>query len=114
MRISDWSSDVCSSDLRRQARTGAGRQARQFASRGEKGREGRGAERGEGGRPKSSLLYSLPRSGDRDKEIGAITGWNRRSEERRVGKECVMTCRIRWSPSHYTKKKKYDHSIKQQ
>src|SRR3546814_10942465 len=24
----------------------------------------------------------------------------RRSEERRVGKECVSTCRSRWSPSH--------------
>src|SRR3546814_20540009 len=24
----------------------------------------------------------------------------RRSEERRVGKECVSTCRFRWSPSH--------------
>src|SRR3546814_14248402 len=28
--------------------------------------------------------------------IGAIT----RSEERRVGKECVSTCRSRWSPYH--------------
>src|SRR3546814_18004736 len=27
-----------------------------------------------------------------------------RSEERRVGKECVITCRSRWSPSHYNKK----------
>src|SRR3546814_20012205 len=27
-----------------------------------------------------------------------------RSEERRVGKECVSTCRSRWSPSHYKKK----------
>src|SRR3546814_12125024 len=25
---------------------------------------------------------------------------NRRSEERRVGKECVSTCRSRWSPYH--------------
>src|SRR3546814_17196983 len=25
---------------------------------------------------------------------------NRRSEERRVGKECVSTCRYRWSPDH--------------
>src|SRR3546814_14415448 len=30
-----------------------------------------------------------------------------RSEERRVGKECVSTCRSRWSPYHYKKKKKY-------
>src|SRR3546814_15666606 len=30
-----------------------------------------------------------------------------RSEERRVGKECVSTCRSRWSPYHYKKKYKY-------
>src|SRR3546814_11268698 len=33
--------------------------------------------------------------------------WKRRklrSEERRVGKECVRTCRSRWSPDHYKKK----------
>src|SRR3546814_13887477 len=29
---------------------------------------------------------------------------NARSEERRVGKECVSTCRSRWSPYHYKKK----------
>src|SRR3546814_21110461 len=28
-----------------------------------------------------------------------------RSEERRVGKECVSPCRSRWSPYHYKKKK---------
>src|SRR3546814_13055057 len=27
-----------------------------------------------------------------------------RSEEGRVGKECVSTCRTRWSPYHYKKK----------
>src|SRR3546814_13149913 len=27
----------------------------------------------------------------------------RRSEERRAGKECVSTCRSRWSPDHYKK-----------
>src|SRR3546814_21021884 len=29
-----------------------------------------------------------------------------RSEERRVGKECVSTCRSRWSPYHYKKNNK--------
>src|SRR3546814_17315528 len=29
-----------------------------------------------------------------------------RSEERRVGKECVSTCSSRWAPYHYTKKRK--------
>src|SRR3546814_14937193 len=32
-----------------------------------------------------------------------------RSEERRVGKECVSTCRSRWSPYHSKKKKKNRH-----
>src|SRR3546814_14545997 len=31
---------------------------------------------------------------------------HRRSEERRVGKECVSKCRSRWSPYHEKKKKK--------
>src|SRR3546814_11624580 len=34
-----------------------------------------------------------------------------RSEERRVGKECVSTCRSRWSPAHYKKKIYKDESI---
>src|SRR3546814_11755233 len=32
-----------------------------------------------------------------------------RSEERRVGKECVSTCRSRWSPYHLKKKEKDTH-----
>src|SRR3546814_6801097 len=30
----------------------------------------------------------------------ANMGFSLRSEERRVGKECVSTCRTRWSPYH--------------
>src|SRR3546814_14786119 len=33
------------------------------------------------------------------------TGHIQRSAERRVGKECVGTCRSRWAPSHYKHKK---------
>src|SRR3546814_14999765 len=33
-----------------------------------------------------------------------------RSEERRVGKECVSTCRSRWSPYHSKKQNKEDES----
>src|SRR3546814_14181112 len=29
-----------------------------------------------------------------------LGGGDKRSEERRVGKECVRTCRSRWSPDH--------------
>src|SRR3546814_4081569 len=45
--------------------------------------------RGNGGSPEG-CRYS-------GRRLGAWTG---RSEERRVGKECVSTCRSRWSPYH--------------
>src|SRR3546814_12753793 len=84
MRISDWSSDVCSSDLRKiaapsplkasmpmdSALVSCGSNRLPMASR----------------RPVSSRFTFM------------------RSEERRVGKECVSTCRSRWSPYHYKKK----------
>src|SRR3546814_14357921 len=37
-----------------------------------------------------------PKAGSVFPAVGALA----RSEERRVGKECVSTCRSRWSPSH--------------
>src|SRR3546814_8350124 len=75
MRISDWSSDVCSSDLH------------------------------------AELLAQLADENVDDLELGLVhaavemieehlLGQRRRSEERRVGKECVSTCRSRWSPYH--------------
>src|SRR3546814_18410521 len=39
-----------------------------------------------------------------------VTDMFERSEERRVGKEGVSTCRYRWSPSHKKKKKYYEDS----
>src|SRR3546814_14542042 len=51
---------------------------------------------------------------------GVATGfWHRatlpdsllRSEERRVGKACVRTCRSRWSPYHTKKKKCKNNTI---
>src|SRR3546814_5313426 len=33
-------------------------------------------------------------------DLCAAPGGKTRSEERRVGKECVSTCRSRWSPYH--------------
>src|SRR3546814_13271757 len=32
--------------------------------------------------------------------LATIAAWAGRSEERRVGKECVSRCRARWSPDH--------------
>src|SRR3546814_5276598 len=84
MRISDWSSDVCSSDLLRAANCGADHERRRAVPR----REG---------------PLGGQRSTRSDKRGGSMTlpkYASRRSEERRVGKECVSTCRSRWSPYH--------------
>src|SRR3546814_14667419 len=68
------------------------------------------------------LLENLLRRGGGDPDI--IAGWLTtgastaeipfwpRSEERRVGKECVSTCRSRWSPYHSKKNKKQQDSLK--
>src|SRR3546814_8570847 len=86
MRISDWSSDVCSSDLRRNA-VDDGFQYFVDADTG----LGAGKHRIVGGRPMMSSISAFTFSG---------SAAGRRSEERRVGKECVSTCRSRWSPYH--------------
>src|SRR3546814_19944140 len=39
----------------------------------------------------------------RDPECGIAVTTEARSEERRVGKECVSKCRYRWSPYQLTK-----------
>src|SRR3546814_16108522 len=42
--------------------------------------------------------------------VGSGTDVIDRSEERRVGKECVSTCRSRWSPYHSKKNNKRNQS----
>src|SRR3546814_1572232 len=86
MRISDWSSDVCSSDL-----TIKGVQ-KVFREQGVKfvSETGRGTV--------DSSLAELAREAVRRSEQDEAP--SDRSEERRVGKECVSTCRSRWSPYH--------------
>src|SRR3546814_12967245 len=92
MRISDWSSDVCSSDLPLAIITGVGpgtgaALARRFHA---------------GGYRVAMLARDASRLGALAEELpGSIAiGCDVRSEERRVGKECVSTCRSRWSPAH--------------
>src|SRR3546814_1698491 len=84
MRISDWSSDVCSSDLESEVDYSffgfvfRASQCKTFE--------------------KANFCHCRCGRG--------ITYWFffPRSEERRVGKECVRTCRSRWSQYHYKKK----------
>src|SRR3546814_3100472 len=92
MRISDWSSDVCSSDLVSAApanmnrRPLCGQRLRDFKAQPGSAtcHENRFAREHVG--PEYIHNQPLPRCD--------------RSEERRVGKECVSTCRSRWSPYH--------------
>src|SRR3546814_1680129 len=76
MRISDWSSDVCSSDLLFGETPAQFRASRNWAG------------------------VSPKRWRHRFKE-SHVSRRRVRSEERRVGKECVSTCRSRWSPYPY-------------
>src|SRR3546814_18079017 len=45
-------------------------------------------------------LVVQPLRGNLDTRLGKLDRGDYRSEERRVGKECVSTCRSRWSPDH--------------
>src|SRR3546814_5608553 len=46
------------------------------------------------------LLHLLRRNGGHIRSLHNVRRRRSRSEERRVGKECVSTCRSRWSPYH--------------
>src|SRR3546814_10667573 len=94
MRVSDWSSDVCSSDLG-QDRDGLSRRwPARF--RTDLGREYRADAGGEEIRTRSRI----PPRHLCDVVDPRLDPGIHRSEERRVGKECVSTCRSRWSPYH--------------
>src|SRR3546814_7115401 len=143
MRISDWSSDVCSSDLILEKvalirRTGIScvpvdplhePRMTQFAREGVR-YTAQAFQQMLASRRRVILLATLRemeatltdaaiamfgalmgrahlRARKRLEQGIAISGREgRRSEERRVGNECVSTCRSRWSPYHYKKKTK--------
>src|SRR3546814_17789987 len=94
MRISDWSSDVCSSDLH------LGISIRRFHGRDHV------AEVHFGGQTRDivlaiRLVNHLAQIAQAQLFVAAM--FLARSEERRVGKECVSKCRYRWSPYHEKK-----------
>src|SRR3546814_16730207 len=104
MRISDWSSDVCSSDL-------GPRSVPLVTSREPLWDQPNLAEDVQAGRyflpnaptGRRSSLVTSPLNAHPDYLLELPgPGWSPwfRSEERRVGKECVSTCRSRWSPYH--------------
>src|SRR3546814_5351619 len=92
MRISDWSSDVCSSDLQPLAQEGAQLVGAHRPARFH-------AITGSGNLPEPRIGQcddaGFEHRGMRLDRLHHIVG--DRSEERRVGKECVSTCSSRWS-----------------
>src|SRR3546814_12749157 len=103
MRISDWSSDVCSSDLIEHFASGldsVGVDMLAIAQDGDRVFTERVdyLYRSEG-----SIIKIFRIMGIFVVRAGKISEWSdyfHRSEERRVGKECVSTWRTRWSPVH--------------
>src|SRR3546814_15322308 len=99
MRISDWSSDVCSSDLQRlgdlerlQGRVAADQRLDQRAGGRAQVLQALIELRGE--------VVGIQRLAvERGREQVAVRA-QVRSEERRGGKECVSSCRSGWSPCH--------------
>src|SRR3546814_11173906 len=94
MRISDRSSDVCSSDLEELAdRDWVAETYRGFPELSI------GRYRIRGGRKLQGIDFESPVASAQVKSAVLLA----RSEERRVGKEWVSTCRSRWSPYHEKK-----------
>src|SRR3546814_7827650 len=88
MRISDWSSDVCSSDLA----------AYVFFGSADIQQDPWDRESHE--KFLSANVREIPSEDIVSADSIHVSWLTGRSEERRVGKECVSTCRSRWSPYH--------------
>src|SRR3546814_14113144 len=108
MRISDWSSDVCSSDLNAtDSRMIIDAMDLLYSDRfdgfclvsSDSDFTGLASRLREAG----LTVYGF---GERKTPVSLRAA---RSEERRVGKECVSTCRSRWSPYHEKKKTQNRH-----
>src|SRR3546814_21075557 len=106
MRISDWSSDVCSSDLLPDGTVRVLVEGKQRATL-----EGLSQEDGyiladviaqeekvASGPEAAALMRSVVEQFDNYAKLNKKLP-DERSEERRVGKECVSPCRDRWAPS---------------
>src|SRR3546814_12910335 len=93
MRISDWSSDVCSSDL--DTKLGPEEITRDIPNVSEEALKNL---------DEAGIVHIGAEVMPGDILVGKITPKGERSEERRGGTECVGTCRYRWSAYDYKKK----------
>src|SRR3546814_14031672 len=116
MRISDWSSDVCSSDLGNVSLSAGGdvtynNDGVVFGSASLVSQGTDNATTSSNTTKVSTAIATPPALDvvttsveDKSTTVTTHTGGNvtgtYRSEERRVGKECVRTCRSRWPPKH--------------
>src|SRR3546814_13164325 len=97
MRISDWSSTcalpICWIDEQRTA-IASEKMVLVCGTKGPDMKE-------KGGDDEDDVTPAPANSDPVDDEVMHLDGYEiGRSEERRVGKECVSTCRSRWSPYH--------------
>src|SRR3546814_20445283 len=97
MRISDWSSDVCSSDLIALDSNILAYLAGVSRSVEDDAKIARVRELVSRLANSASLIAPAQTLGEL---FVVLRRSGARSEERRVGKECVSTCRSRWSPYH--------------
>src|SRR3546814_12625337 len=118
MRISDWSSDVCSSDLKEievaldsVANLDQDRILRRYLNVIEATLRTNYFQGASEGKAKPYLSFKLDSRVIDDLPLTRpmveiaiyyprVEAVHLRSEERRVGQECVSTCRSRWSPYH--------------
>src|SRR3546814_13087516 len=105
MRISDWSSDVCSSDLLDDAcRVASAEVPPLHVVDRAQDRHGLAecgfAAGGQGNAARRSFQQLRAQLFFKSLDLGC-----ERSEERRVGKECFRPCRIRWLPEHKKQKR---------
>src|SRR3546814_1832446 len=96
MRISDWSSDVCSSDRPAIAPPFPRRQRGMAVPAAAETAALWLAAQGTGAAPRKPV----------GRDVRKLVTLFLRSEEPRVGQECVSPCRSRWLPYHYKKKHK--------
>src|SRR3546814_2137520 len=98
MRISDWSSDVCSSDLAEiETRVCVTAQHRDLL---DQVLEIAGIDPDIDQAWIHDVQFAASPTRWLTPSLGAPHDGTTRSEERRVGKECVSTCRFGWSPYH--------------